>query len=150
MLCEKGSEIIKIIIDNNVVEKYNQYYFSQHAKARKKAIEHAYHPSINIWMVLPRIQMNALKQKWRDFIFWWINDLGLQNEHLDNFEMIFTTYMPTKRRIDCDNTVPKFILDGFSESGFIIDDDGSHLRSLTLRTGYDKENPRTEIEVITL
>ena len=47
-----------------------------------------------------------------------------------------------------DNTVPKFILDGFSESGFIVDDDGQHLKSLTLRTGYDKNNPRTEIEVI--
>ena len=77
--------------------------------------------------------MNALKQKWKDFIVYWINDLGLQDKKLDNFEMIFTTYMPTKRRIDCDNTVPKFILDGFSESGFIIDDDGQHLKSLTLR-----------------
>ena len=139
---------IKLIIDNDVVEKYNQYYFSKHPKARKKAIEHSYHPSINTWMVLPRIQMNALKQKWKDFIVYWINDLGLQDKKLDNFEMIFTTYMPTKRRIDCDNTVPKFILDGFSESGFIVDDDGQHLKSLTLRTGYDKNNPRTEIEVI--
>ena len=91
-------------------------------------------------MVLPRIQMNALKQKWKDFIVYWINDLGLQDKQLESFEMIFTTYMPTKRRIDCDNTVPKFI----------IDDDGSHLRSLTLKTGYDKNNPRTEIEVIEL
>ena len=98
-------------------------------------------------MILPRIQMNALKQKWKDFVFWWINDLGLQNRNLEKFEMTFTTYMPTKRRIDCDNTVPKFILDGFSEAGFIVDDDGSHLHSLTLKTGYDKNNPRTEIEV---
>ena len=94
-------------------------------------------------------ELNALKQKWKDFIVYWINDLGLQDKKLDNFEMIFTTYMPTKRRIDCDNTVPKFILDGFSESGFIVDDDGQHLKSLTLKTGYDKDNPRTEIEVIT-
>lgn len=36
----------------------------------------------------------------------------------------------------------------FTESGFIIDDDGNHLKSLTLRTGYDKTNPRTEIDVI--
>ncbi len=144
----KEVNFIKLIIDNDVIERYNQYYFSQHPKAKKKAIEHSYHPSINVWMVLPRIQMNALKQKWKDFIIYWINELGLQDKHLDNFEMIFTTYMPTKRRVDCDNTVPKFILDGFSESGFIIDDDGSHLKSLTLKTGYDKYNPRTEIEVI--
>ncbi len=101
-------------------------------------------------MILPRIQMNVLKQKWKDFIIYWINDLGLQNRKFDNFEMIFTTYMPNKRRIDCDNTVPKFILDGFSESGFIVDDDSSHLKSLTLRVRYDKDNPRTEIEIIEL
>ena len=106
------------------------------------------HPSINTWMILPRIQMNQLKQKWKDFIVYWINSLGLQDRHLDSFEMTFTTYMPTKRRVDCDNTVPKFVLDGFSESGFIVDDDGRHLHSLTLKTGYDKDNPRTEIKII--
>ena len=74
--------------------------------------------------------------------------LDLCDTKLEKFAMIFTVYMPSKRRIDCDNIVPKFILDGFSESGFIIDDDGLHLLSLTLRTGYDKENPRTEIEII--
>ena len=28
----------------------------------------------------------------------------------------------------------------------IVDDDEKHLHSLTLKTGYDKENPRTEFE----
>lgn len=144
----KEAKIIKLIIDNTVVDKYNKYYFSLHPRAKKKAIEHPYHPSINTWMILPRIQMNALKQKWKEFIVFWIHEIGLENKRLESFEMIFTTYMPTKRRIDCDNTVPKFILDGFSEAGFIVDDDGKHLKSLTLRTGYDKYNPRTEIEVI--
>lgn len=137
----------KLVIDMDTVCRYNDYYFNQHPKARKKAIEHSYHPSINVWMVLPRIQMNALKQKWKDFIVYYIKELGLENKRLENFEMVFTTYMPTKRRIDCDNTVPKFILDGLSESGFIVDDDSLHLHSLTLKAGYDKDNPRTEIEV---
>lgn len=92
--------------------------------------------------------MNALKQKWKDFVVWWINDLGLANEKLDNFDIIVTVFFNSKRRHDVDNQVPKFILDGFSESGFIIDDDEKHLHSLTLRTNYDKENPRTEIEIL--
>ena len=58
--------------------------------------------------------------------------------------------MPTKRRIDPDNTVPKMILDGFVESGFIVDDDGGHLKSLTLKTNHDKNRPRTEIEITIL
>jgi len=64
--------------------------------------------------------------------------------------MIVTTYMPTRRRADCDGTVPKFLLDAFTEAGFIVDDDYKHLEELTLRMGYDKENPRTEIIIRTI
>ena len=141
-------EQLHLVLDNSVLEKYNQYYFKQHPRAKKKPIEHPYHPSLNVWMVLPRIQMNALKQKWKDFIVFWINDLGLQNKRCDDFEMTFTTYMPTRRRIDPDNTVEKFVLDGFTEAGLIVDDDGNHLKALTLKTGYDKDNPRTEIDIL--
>ena len=140
-------QIINLTIDNNTIDTYANFYFKQHPKARKKPIEHSYHPSINVWMILPRIQMNQLKQKWKDFIVWWIRSQNLQNKKFENFDMVFTVYVPTKRRIDCDNTVPKFILDGLVESGFIVDDDGEHLHSLTLKTGHDKNNPRTEIEV---
>ena len=53
----------------------------------------------------------------------------------------------TNRRHDIDNSCPKFILDGLSESGFIIDDDSKHITSLTMECYVDKDNPRTEIEV---
>lgn len=137
-----------IVIDNQVVEKYNSYYFSLHPRAKKKPIEHPYHPSINTWCILPRIQMNALKQKWKDFGCWLVNELGYQKMQLDNFSIILTVFFNTRRRHDVDNQCPKFILDSFTESGLIVDDDEKHLHSLTLKTGYDKENPRTEIEFI--
>jgi len=92
--------------------------------------------------------MNTLKQKWKNFGIWWINEQGYSNMRLDSFDIIITIYFETKRRHDVDNQVPKFLLDSFTESGFIIDDDDSHLHSLTLKTGYDKQNPRTEIEII--
>ena len=94
--------------------------------------------------------MNDLKQKWKDFIKWVVAENKLSDLRLNTFSMTFTTYMPTKRRIDPDNTVPKFILDGMTEAGFIVDDDGEHLKSLTLQTGYDKDSPRTEIVVSTI
>ena len=124
-----------------------EYYFKKYPRRSKAPIEHPYHESINKWFVMQRPQMNALKQRWKEFCIWWIETLGYTNLKLDQFEMTFTTYMPTKRRIDPDNTTPKFILDGLSESGLIIDDDGKHLRSLTLKTDYDKERPRTEINI---
>lgn len=140
----------KLVIDNSLLDEYNIYYFKNHPRAKKKPIEHPYHPSINKWMILPRIQMNDLKQKWKDFIIWWIKKLGYTNLMLDKVEMTTITYMPTKRRIDVDNTVGKFILDGLTESGFWIDDDSTHLKSLTLKAGYDKDNPRMELYINTV
>jgi len=94
--------------------------------------------------------MNNIKQKWKFFTVWWCKKLGYDGLMLDKFEVTVITYMPTRRRADCDGTVPKFILDGFTEAGFIVDDDYSHLTSLTLRMGYDKNNPRTEILIRTI
>lgn len=138
---------IKLVLDQEVLNKYSKHYFVEHPRARKVPIAHPYHESINKWFVMKRPEMNALKQKWKNFCKWWIKDLKYQDMKLDCFEMIFITYMPSKRRVDPDNTVPKFILDGFTESGFILDDDGLHLKALTLKTDYDKEHPRTEIYV---
>lgn len=138
----------KIVITQSDVDRYAEEYFKVHTKAHKKPIDHPCHPSINTWFVMKRPQMNDLKQKWKDFIKWVIAENNLSNLRLTTFSMTFTTYMPTKRRIDPDNTVPKFILDGMTDAGFIVDDDGEHLKSLSLRTGYDKDMPRTEIVVV--
>lgn len=146
-MVEIKENYIKLILDNDVLDKYNKYYFLEHPKAKKIPIDKPYHPSINTWCILPRIQMNALKQKWKDFVCFWMKLENLDNKNLDNFDITITVFFNTKRRHDTDNQVPKFILDGFTESGFIIDDDENHLHSLTLKTDYDKENPRTEIEI---
>jgi len=137
----------KITISAEDVEEYAKVYFKKHPKAHKMPIEHPYHPSINTWFVMRRPQMNALKQKWKDFSVWLVKKNGLENLKLESFSIKFITYMPTKRRIDPDNTVPKFILDGFVEGGFLMDDDSTHLLSLELSAGYDKFFPRTEIIV---
>ena len=79
---------------------------------------------------------------------WFITCLLLVNRQLDDFDLIVTVFFNTKRRHDVDNQIPKFILDGLTEARTIVDDDEKHLHSLTLKTGYDKENPRTEFEFI--
>lgn len=137
-----------LTLDNSVLEQYYEYYFNKYPRREKKPIEHPYHESINKWFVMLRPQMNALKQSWKDFWIWWIEELGLQNEKYKSFAITSTVYMPTKRRCDPDNTVIKFFLDGMVEGGLIEDDDGKHLKSLTLKTDYDKENPRTELDFI--
>ena len=89
--------------------------------------------------------MNALKQKWKDFIVYFIKSLGYENLMINKCNMKFISYMKTRRKVDVDAFSPKFILDGFTESGFIVDDNHEVLESLTLSVGYDKDNPRTEI-----
>lgn len=138
---------IQLIINQDILERYNEYYFRKYPKRKKVPIPRPIHESINTWMILQRPAMNNLKQRWKEFIVWWVDYLGLSDMKLQSFSMTFTTYMPTRRRSDPDNSVPKFILDGFTEAGFIEDDDGKHLKALTLSTDYDKDNPRTEIIV---
>lgn len=94
---------------------------------------------------MKRPMMNALKQKWKDFIVWFINDRGYSNLRIEKCELVFTAYYPNLRRHDTDNSTPKFIIDGLVESGMIIDDDCAHILSLTLKCGVDTERPRTEI-----
>lgn len=141
--------IIKIIINNNTISEYEKYYFKQHPRATKRPIENPYHPLMNQWMIMKRPMMNTLKQKWKEFTKWIVENQGYSNLHIERCEMKFVTYYKTNRRHDVDAACPKFILDGFAESGFIIDDDSKHLTSLILECYVDKDNPRTEIEVIT-
>ena len=138
---------MQLVIVTDTLERYERFYFRLHPKATKKPIENPYHPTMNIWMIMKRPMMNALKQRWKDFIVWFIKEQGYANLHIDKCEMKFTTYYKTNRRHDVDAASPKFILDGFTESGFIIDDDSTHLISLTLECYVDKEFPRTEIEI---
>ncbi len=148
MLC-KGSERyikeIKLVIDNHTLIEYEKYYFQQHPRATKKPIENPYHPLMNQWMIMKRPMMNALKQKWKDFICYYIQKQGYSNLHIKKCDMKFVTYYKTNRRHDVDAACPKFILDGFAESGFIVDDDSKHVTSLLLECYVDKDNPRTEI-----
>ena len=91
--------------------------------------------------------MNALKQRWKDFIQWFIENQGYTNLHIEKCEMKFITYYKTNRRHDIDNGCPKFILDGLVECGMIEDDDSKHLTKLTMQCGVDKQHPRTELRI---
>lgn len=138
---------IKLIIDNNVLEEYFKYYFSIHKRATKNPISNPYHESINKWMIMKRPMMNALKQKWKDFIIWFVESKGYTNLQIDKCEMTFKTYYSNNRRHDTDNSVPKFILDGLVDGGFVVDDDSEHITKLSLQCFSDTEHPRTEIHV---
>lgn len=143
-------DTIRIVIDKDTIERYNVVYFAAHPKARKPPIKQPYHESINVWMIMKRPMMNALKQRWKDFAAWVVKDQGYANLLIEKCEMRFDTYYPTNRRHDTDNSCPKFIIDGLCQGGFIIDDDHLHLTLLSLCCHVDHDHPRTEITVTML
>lgn len=138
-------DTIKMVIDYDVVERYTKYYFEKHTKARVPPIKLPYHESINSWMIMRRPAMNNLKQKWKDFIKWFVEEQGYTNLRIEKCELSQSIFYPTDRRHDLDNSVPKFILDGLVESGMVVDDDCKHITKLTLQCFTDKKRPRTEL-----
>lgn len=136
-----------LIIDNNVLDKYYKYYFAKYPKRKVKPIKSPIPPSLNQWMVMKRPQMNNEKQKWKEFIVWLIGENNLQDKKINRATITFTYYFPTKHRHDADNYTPKNLMDGFTESGLLIDDDFNHIEMLCIKGGYDKNNPRTEMDI---
>ena len=65
----------------------------------------------------------------------------------DKATVKITYYFRTKIRHDPDNYSGKFILDGLVKAGIIADDSFNNI-NLILSGKYDKDNPRTEIEII--
>lgn len=141
------NDCIEIVMDSDLVSEYTIHYFAEHPRARKAPIAGPTHPSINEWMVLQRQAMNTLKQKWKDFSAWVIRKNGYEGMAIERSHIEVTTYYGRRIRHDADNYVPKFILDGFVEAGFLVDDDDQHITALTLKCRYDKEWPRTEIKI---
>jgi len=143
-------EAIKLTIDENTLSRYEDYYFSIHTKAKKKPIAHPYHDSMNTWMIMKRPMMNALKQRWKDFIRWYVEEQGYSNLRIERCEVRHVIYYPTNRRHDLDNTTPKFIIDGLVEGGMVVDDDSEHIVRLILECGIDKAYPHTDIYITIL
>lgn len=137
-----------ITIDGAAVDEYAKHYFVEHPRAKKRPIAHPYHPSINEWMIMKRPMMNALKQKWKDFMVWLVTSQGYANLRIEKCDIEVITYYATNRPHDVDNSVIKFILDGFVDAGLVVSDDSKHVLSLKLQCGVDRDNPRTEIKII--
>lgn len=97
-----------------------------------------------------RPMMNAWKQKWKDFMRWFVEEQGYANLHITRCEISQTIFYPNNRRHDIDNSTPKAILDGLVESGMIIDDDSIHIIRLTLQCFVDAKHPRTELRITRL
>lgn len=87
------------------------------------------------------------KRVWTDAVIWACKAAKDRPEKpWEHANVVITYYFPTRSRHDADNYAGKYLLDGLTRAGVIVDDDLKHITT-TIRGGYDRERPRTEIEV---
>ena len=90
------------------------------------------------------MQYQDEKQRWHWLIKAKIKELP--KKPFEKAEITIHYYFKDKRKRDPDNYSGKMILDPLVKEKIIIDDNFSVI-TLILKAGYDKENPRTEIEI---
>lgn len=140
--------MIKINITEQDVKQFNNKYFAEHPRAKKKRIERPIHPSLNWYLTANNLKVNTVKQSWKEFIIFILENNGLTNQAIDyKCDVVYKVYCPTRNIPDVDNVTPKFIFDGLVAGNFFTDDNPKYIKRLTIEVGYDKENPRTEIIV---
>jgi len=88
------------------------------------------------------------KAKWTHAV--WATCLASKDRPKQPYALADVTimyYFPTKARHDADNYAGKFLLDGLTKAGVIVDDDMAHIR-LHVAGNVDKKSPRTVITVV--
>ena len=135
---------IRIVFDKEMVDRYREEYFRKYPNRKKFPIVDGRHPSINKWSIMPRMSCNALKQNWKEFTIFVVEQHGFNNLNIKKCTVEMIIHIPTKRRADSDNYTPKMVFDGFTASNLWEDDSFDVVESLTTRGIYDKDNPATE------
>lgn len=136
---KRQKDTIVIEFTEELLEKWLELYFKKHPKAKKKPIETPANPSLNKWIILRRISMNKMKQDYKDFTKFVINYYDLNDLGISECKCRYITYRKSKRRIDLDNTTPKFILDGLTSecTGVLVDDGIDCIQELILLSEYN-------------
>lgn len=138
-------DMIKIVIDKTTLERYKEFYFEQYPKRKKFPLKKTIPPSINEWIYAKNFMVSKMKKDWKEFIVWLMDDLGYTNLKIEKCREYLNLYFDSTRRHDSDNYVPKFINDGLTEAGVIMDDDFNCVNTLIVNGNIDIENPRTEV-----
>lgn len=98
----------------------------------------------NVW------EYREAKRYWTQYVWGMCRaHKGRPKKPYQRAEVEITYYFPTQARHDADNYAGKFLLDGLTKAGVIIDDDLKHIRTI-IQGDYDKEFPRTEIKITEL
>ncbi len=138
---------IKIVINEEILNKYKDFYFLKYPKRRVFPIKKAIPPSFNYFTSIKRIVQNSLKQQYKEFSIWLANYYNIADLNINKAKITYTFFFKDHRRRDFDNLLltPKLINDGFVEAKVLTDDNGESLSIEFMPFEYDKENPRVEM-----
>ena len=102
-------------------------------------------PSLNRFAGRQNVhEYRKLKQEWTMLVK--LCCRKTPDKPLERATVTITYFFPDRRRRDPDNFAGKLLMDGLTAAG-VIKDDSFACVDLVLKGDYDKQNPRTEIEV---
>ena len=108
-------------------------------------------PSLNKWSRMHWAEARQIKKQWEHDIYYEsykyyeLRDKAIYP--LTKAKVRIKFYFKDKRIRDKDNYTPKFILDALVKAGILQDDNADAIGQTEIIFGFDKTDPRTEIEV---
>jgi crossover junction endodeoxyribonuclease RusA len=111
-------------------------------------------PSLNKWSRMHWATAAKIKKQWEhDILYTFLTSTQIIPKEEKQFPWIkakirIIYYFKTRARRDIDNMNQKFLLDGLVKAGVISDDSTNVIGQVEIIPAYDKNNPRTEIEVL--
>ena len=88
-----------------------------------------------------------MKQQFHDYTKFILNGQNIEKKGLKRCGVIVKHYLPTRSKFDLDGVFVKASFDSLSDWGFWEDDNYTIVEPLFFTGGYDKDNPRSEIQI---
>lgn len=141
--------VLKIVIDKEVMEKYKSDYFKLNPRCRTfpKYFEKPIPMSWNAFIVKQRMEQNTIKQKYKSFAEWLARYYNLDGLNLEQLKITYDFYFDSNRSRDIDNygLTNKLLLDGFVSAKVLPDDNSKYLSLQFNPFQLDRQNPRVEM-----
>lgn len=136
---KREKDEIKIVFDQEGLDKYLKHYFKLNPRKRKSYIDSPMVRSLNKMLVITnRVVQNTYKQAYKDYTQFIVKEQGLEMLGISGADLEVQLTFPTKTRHDIDNFTIKEVADGFTEVGLIIDDSYEYIRSIKTTARYEK------------
>lgn len=143
-----------LTFDSTMLKEFDEVDARKRPKRKKKVLDWCgtkrlgMLPLINKFLnVASRQQQNQMKQQFHDYTKFILNKHNIDKSKLQRCGVIVKHYLPTRSKFDLDGVFVKASFDSLSDWGFWEDDNYTIVEPLFFTGGYDKENPRSEIQI---